>query len=581
MEQFPGTGCLCRPIESVITGNTLYYLKFYFFYWTSYNQIKMSIVKSSVINLYDGVSGDHHFQSKVSSDRVDVQVATLPLNIKGTSINLTNEGGNSIQDVVETMLATKQSVVDETAARGVAVANEASARSAADASLQNAINQEASDRSTAMIAETAVRVAAEDALDVKITEEKGARQAAVAAEILARSGADTVLQTNVDAVQTKLDSEVAARVAADGAELTARSAADAVLQSNLDAEANTRATDDATLQTAIQQEQKDRTEAVLNEADARVAADTTLQSNIDAERDLRIEDDEVLQTNITNEAQARQHFDALEATARSDADNALAASVNAEKVARLAEVKVERERIDALLEGTGVDLNQLKELVTAYTTSDANILAQIGLINTNIAGIQAQLDGTDAALNTLIANIQATPAVPAVPGDGYAVSVRNNKSNTFLYIDETNAQTLTWYDTLVLGDTVRLGEDTADYVIDRIDTDLASVPVRKYIRIEAGQLDSSLTNVALHQVKHAAYIMSDQSKLGDYNRITFANLDGSGNLSEAQMDAVVGSSFTIGSDSTVYQITENNNSFKLLTNIYVGAAAIGSYIYLA
>ena len=583
MEPFPGWGCLCRPIESVITGNTLYYLKFYFFYWTSYNQIKMSIVKSSVINLYDGVSGDHHFQSKVSSDRVDVQVATLPLNIKGTSINLTNEGGNSIQDVVETMLATKQSVVDETAARGVAVANEASARSAADASLQNAINQEASDRSTAMIAETAVRVAAEDALDVKITEEKGARQAAVAAEILARSGADTVLQTNVDAVQTKLDSEVAARVAADGAELTARSAADAVLQSNLDAEANTRATDDATLQTAIQQEQKDRTEAVLNEADARVAADATLQSNIDAERDLRIEDDEVLQTNITNEAQFRQHFDALEATARSDADNALAASVNAEKVARLAEVKVERERIDALLEGTGVDLNQLKELVTAYTTSDANILAQIGLINTNIAGIQAQLDGTDAALNTLIANIEA--AGPAAPSPDYTITsfmmVPPDADHAYLQLQKNGVDLTTQEAVALTGAVVTFDGFAGEITLKGHAVGESGEALVKVSAIHQPIVPGPPTfPINVFVVKHAAYIMNNKSNLSGYNQIEIFNLDGSGSLSEAQRNAVVGSSFTLGSDSTVYQITQNHNTFHLLTDVFAKGPYTGQYVYL-
>ncbi len=40
----------------------------------------------------------------------------------------------------------------------------------------------------------------------------------------------------------------------------------------------------------------------------------------------------------------------------------------------------ERSRIDALLAGTTIDLNQLQELVTAYTTSDASILAQIALL---------------------------------------------------------------------------------------------------------------------------------------------------------------------------------------------------------
>jgi hypothetical protein len=53
----------------------------------------------SVINLYDG-SGDHHYQTKVSSDRVDIQANTIPLNLTGTSISLTNQGGDTINDIV-------------------------------------------------------------------------------------------------------------------------------------------------------------------------------------------------------------------------------------------------------------------------------------------------------------------------------------------------------------------------------------------------------------------------------------------------------------------------------------------------
>jgi hypothetical protein len=63
----------------------------------------MSIIKSSVINLYDGSTGDHLFQTKVSSDTINLQCATLPINLTGTSISLTNEGGDTIPDAVGTI----------------------------------------------------------------------------------------------------------------------------------------------------------------------------------------------------------------------------------------------------------------------------------------------------------------------------------------------------------------------------------------------------------------------------------------------------------------------------------------------
>ena len=382
----------------------------------------MSVVKSSVINLYDSLSGDNHFQAKVSSDRVDLQISSLPLNLKGAAVNLTNEGGNTILDVVETIRSTQQSVVDEATARASAVAAEAALRVSGDSDLQTAINQEASDRSAAMAAETVIRVAAESALDVKITEEKGAREAAVSAEISARSGADTVLQTNIDSeattraagdatLQSNLDSESAARTAAVLAELNARSAADATLQSNIDAEAVSRVSGDAAVQAAVDQEVSDRQADVSAEESARTAADASLQSAIDSEAATRLSSDQTLQSSIDSETAARISAISSEATARSNADNTLSGSILAEQVARLAEVAAERARIDAILDGTDVDLNQLKELIVAYTTSDDNILSQISQINTTVAGIQSQLDGTDAALNTLIANIAATALI--------------------------------------------------------------------------------------------------------------------------------------------------------------------------
>ena len=345
----------------------------------------MSVVKSAAINLYDSVSGENHLQTKVSSDRADIQISSVPLYLKGTTVNLQNEGGNAIVDVVETMLATQQSVVDETTARVSAVTAEASARVAADGVLQDAVDDEKSAREAAMVAETSVRVSEEGKLDVKITEEKAARQQAITDEITARSGADTTLQGNIAAEQTS-------RVAEDGK-----------------------------LQTSLDGEIADRTTAVSDEKDERVAADGVLQDNLDDETTARTTLDTTLRGLISAETASRISEDGKEVTARSDADNALAASIATETNARLAEVAAERARLDAMLAGTSIDLNQLQELVTAYTTSDASILAQIGAITTNISAIQSQLDGTDSALNTLIANIQATGAAPAYTHDIKAI----------------------------------------------------------------------------------------------------------------------------------------------------------------
>jgi hypothetical protein len=408
----------------------------------------VSIVKSSVINLYDGVSGEHHFQAKVSSDRVDLQIPTLPLVLKGTSISLTNVGGSSVDDVVGTILNTIQSVTDEVNARIADVQSEKTLRTSADADLQTAINQEASDRVAALNAETLVRVAAENALGVKIVEEKSAREAAITSEIGSRSAADTVLQTNItaeatgriasdDTLQSNLNSETASRVAAGLAELTARSSADATLQSNIDAEALSRETRDTVLQTNITDATVALQSAITAEETSRIASDAVLQTAVDDEKDLRVSADAVLQTNINNAIAARITAVSNEATARSNADNILSTSIATEQNARLAEVAGERARIDSLLDGTTIDLNQLKELITAYTTSDSDILSQISIINSTLVSIQGQLDGTDSTLLTLLANIAASEPPPSPPAADFRVNSRSH-SNGRYHLQMTN-----------------------------------------------------------------------------------------------------------------------------------------------
>ena len=41
--------------------------------------------KSSVVNLYDVLTGGKRLQAKVSSDRADLVIETLPITITGTS----------------------------------------------------------------------------------------------------------------------------------------------------------------------------------------------------------------------------------------------------------------------------------------------------------------------------------------------------------------------------------------------------------------------------------------------------------------------------------------------------------------
>ena len=106
------------------------------------------MTKSSVVNLYDVITGLNRFQAKVSSDRVHLAVETLPINITGTSINFTNKGGASVMNAVDTILNIQNSVISEVNDRTIALSNEAYDRISGDNSVRGEIKQESKDRIT-------------------------------------------------------------------------------------------------------------------------------------------------------------------------------------------------------------------------------------------------------------------------------------------------------------------------------------------------------------------------------------------------------------------------------------------------
>ena len=322
--------------------------------------------KSNQLNLYDSVDGSKHYFQKVSSDKIDIECDSLPMNFKSSSVSFHNLVGQQVTDIVGTVIGQGNAIAQEATDRAAAVSAEASARTSADSTLQSNIDAEAT-----------------------------ARASAVSAEASARSSADVTLQNNIDA-------EVAARQGAVTAELNARSAADSTLQFNIDAEASARATADNSLQSSITQEVSDRQAAISSLTTSSNAAVTLVQSNLDAEIANRIDDDDTLQSNINAEVAARSAAVSAEASARASADTTLSSAISAETTARLAEVAVERSRIDTLLEGTGVDLDQLKELIAAYNSADTGLQDQITNNLTQVNAVQLQLTALQAVVDTLV-----------------------------------------------------------------------------------------------------------------------------------------------------------------------------------
>ena len=89
----------------------------------------------TTINLYN--AANDHFQTKVKANSVDIHVNTLPMSLKASTISIENVSGNSVVDLVETVLDTIQSVSDETTNR---IAEDSTLQTAIDTNATNLTN---------------------------------------------------------------------------------------------------------------------------------------------------------------------------------------------------------------------------------------------------------------------------------------------------------------------------------------------------------------------------------------------------------------------------------------------------------
>ena len=117
---------------------------------------------------------------------------------------------------------------------------------------------------------------------------------------------------------------------------------------------------------------------------------------------------------ITTEEQERQvadvaineRIDTLEASSNAG-DALLQSSINAVQ----SEVAVERQRIDDLLAGSGVDLDTLVELVNSYSGADASVFRQVGDLTVRVSEIIQKLnvltEGSDPTAIEELASVVA------------------------------------------------------------------------------------------------------------------------------------------------------------------------------
>ena len=319
--------------------------------------------------------------------------------------------------------------------------NEASIRLAADNSLATVISEEISKEhshhesaelslTNLVSVETSNRVSGDASLEAKITNDVSVANASidtrVSNEEVVRSSADASLAT---LVSEEISTEKAARESADlsvsakistneskdasvelriSTEEATREEADLSLASSIDNEASIRLAADESLELVISTENSERVVAIDNEASIRLAADNSLAADIVTEEQSRISGDSSLETKIE-----------LEATARASADTVLQTSINNEASTRLSAdasltsaIETEKGRIDVILEGSDVNLDQFHEVVTFINSIDVlNDETLVGIEtsqNLRVSTEETTRASADASLTTRISNEEST-----------------------------------------------------------------------------------------------------------------------------------------------------------------------------
>ena len=311
------------------------------------------------------------------------------------------------------------------------ISTEEAARIAGDSalstSLTNLSNSVASDfasQEADFDADIAALQSEIDAEETRAQAAEAALQANIDSEETARIAGDTTLQGNIDAlsgaVNNRMDQEVSDLEAADAAATTDRGAirnefalADSQAATfNLNARDAIQADVDANEAAALADRGLIRSEfaaadsalsssimttfnSVVGELESDIqdleAADVTLQGNIDAEETARIAADGAA---TTDRAAIRSEFAAADAGLQSAIDT-------------------EKDRIDAMLSGSSVDFDTLKEIVDAYQLADTDIVTSITNLQNDVdqneldgdndrAAIRSEFAAADSALSSSI-----------------------------------------------------------------------------------------------------------------------------------------------------------------------------------
>ena len=163
-------------------------------------------------------------------------------------------------------------------------------------------------------------------------------------------------------------------------------------KSTKDAKNASQDTSISTLQTDLASETVNRQSAVTSvqnavsaETSARTSADDAINASLTQEVADRTSADNALQTAISQEVTDRTNAVSSEASARQTA-------MQAETDARTSAVSAVNARVDAILDGTSVNTDQLIEIVNAYQNADTSIIDTITALQTNFDDLKVRFD---------------------------------------------------------------------------------------------------------------------------------------------------------------------------------------------
>jgi len=157
--------------------------------------------------------------------------------------------------------------------------------------------------------------------------------------------------------------------------------ASALVQSNLDAYSSSTNTTLGQLQSDLSNEIGQRVAGQTSDALARTSLQTSLETKISEEETTRVSDIATLTATISTET--------LNRTTAITSVNSTIASLQTSTDSALA---VERGRIDSIVAGTTVDLDQLQEIITAYSSADSSLLTTINAIQAQLTALQSIVD---------------------------------------------------------------------------------------------------------------------------------------------------------------------------------------------